>query len=133
MKALFSKGDKKYYSKRIEKSDVAAFASGTVHEVYATFAIARDAEWSSRLFAIEMKDDDEEGIGTMLEIKHLAPAFPGETIDYTAEIIQLNRNELICKFHAKVGERLVAEGKTGQKILKKAKLNTIFQSIKTEN
>jgi selenophosphate synthetase-related protein len=38
-------------------------------------------------------------------------------------------NSVICSFTAKVGDRLVAFGETGQKILKKEKLNAIFGSI----
>ncbi len=52
------------------------FFAGLVHPVYATFCIARDAEWSGRLFVIDLCDDDEEGIGTSIKVDHQAPAFP---------------------------------------------------------
>ena len=70
MKSIFKLGDKIQFTKVIGLSDLAEFESGSVHKVYGTFALGRDAEWSSRLFVLEMKEDDEEGIGTFLNITH---------------------------------------------------------------
>ena len=63
MKNLYKIGDQKIFEKTVGAQDIAEFESGTVHNVYATFALGRDAEWSSRLFVLDMKDADEEGIG----------------------------------------------------------------------
>ena len=77
MKQLFAPGSEKSYTKVVSAEDIARFESGTVHEVYATFAIARDAEWAGRLFVLDMKEDDEEGdlsFGDMLhDDSHNAP------------------------------------------------------------
>ena len=73
MKTPFAIGDQKKYWHTVSDQDLARFASGTVHEVYSTFAIARDAEWSGRLFVLEMKEESEEGIGTGINIIHHAP------------------------------------------------------------
>lgn len=130
MISKFKVGDKKTFSRVVSAEDVAKFESGTVHEVYATFALARDAEWCSRLFALEMKKEDEEGIGTFVNVKHLSPAFIGETVWFEAIIEELKNNEIYCSVNAKVGERIIAEGRTGQKIFRKEKLNQIFDSLK---
>ena len=126
MKNLFQPGDQKQYEKTVTEADFARFDAGLVHPVCATFSLAQAVEWASRLFVLEMKDEDEEGIGTMLNIEHKGPAFAGETITITATVKTLERNELICTYEAKVGERLVATGETGQKILKKEKLQKIL-------
>jgi fluoroacetyl-CoA thioesterase len=97
-----------------------------VHPVCATFALAREIEWTTRQFVLEMIDPDEEGVGTYLSIDHKSPAFAGEEIIFTAKIDQLNNHELICSYEAKVNGRLIAVGKTGQKILKREKINRIF-------
>lgn len=130
MKDVFKTGDRKTYSKRVEPADVAGFESGTVHDVYATFALGRDAEWSSRLFVLEMKDADEEGIGTFLNITHHSPALLGQTVNFEAEIVRLEKNAIDCRVIARVGERIVAECSTGQKIIKKERLNLLFDSLK---
>lgn len=127
MKQLFKAGDRKQYTKTVEAADVAAFHGEIVHPVCSTFALARDIEWTTRQFVLDMRDDDEEGIGTFLSIEHKAPAFVGETIVFTGTIEQINGHELICSFDARVGERLIAVGKTGQKILKREKIRRLFQ------
>ena len=80
MKNVFKKGDQVQYKKVIQHNEIASFESGTVHEVYSTFAIARDAEWSGRIFVLEMKEEEEEGIGTRISVEHKSPAFVGEEI-----------------------------------------------------
>ncbi len=129
MKEIFQPGDCRYFEKVVTEADTATFASGNVHPVYATFALARDAEWACRLFVLEMKEADEEGIGTQLMIEHLAPALLNDKVVFEAKVKRLTDHEIICSFEARVGERIVAVGETGQKVLKKEKLNRIMQSL----
>jgi fluoroacetyl-CoA thioesterase len=126
MKQIFKPGDVKEFRKTIQAGDVAAFDGETVHPVYATFSLARDAEWTSRQFVLEMTSAEEEGIGTFLTIEHKSPAFVGEEINFIAWIDHIEGNELICFYEAKVEDRLIAIGKTGQKIFPKTKLEKIF-------
>ena len=111
---------------------MAAFSTGIVHHVYSTFALARDAEWTTRQFVLEMKDEDEEGIGTMVSVTHHSPAFTGEEVTITGIIIRLQHHEIICRYEAKVGKRLVAIGETGQKILKREKFDRLFHLTKNK-
>jgi fluoroacetyl-CoA thioesterase len=129
MKNLFKVGDRKTFSKIVNDADTANFDSGQVHPVYATFALGRDAEWCCRLFVLEMKEEDEEGIGTFLTIEHQSPSLVNNQVIFTATVEHLSKNEIICSYEAKVGERLIAFGKQGQKILKKEKINQIFNSL----
>lgn len=130
MKQPFAIGDELVYTKVVQPDEIAAFDSGVVHQVYATFHLARDAEWSTRLFVLEMKEADEEGIGTFIEIGHRSPALVGNRIDFIARLEEVNGHEVICSFRAMCGDRLVAEGRTGQKILKKEKVNRLMESIR---
>jgi predicted thioesterase len=126
MKSVFTIGDQKIFKRVVTSNDVAAFHGETVHEVLATFALGRDFEWASRLFFIELKEDDEEGVGTFLSIEHRGPAFVGEEVIFTATIEKLEGMVLTCSIEARVNDRLVAAGKTGQKMLKKEQLKKIF-------
>lgn len=126
----FAIGDIKVFSHIVDATDIAEFESGVVHHVYSTFCLTRDAEWSTRLFVLDMKEADEEGIGTFIEVKHLSPAKVGAKVDFFASLDAVNRNEIICSFIAKCGDRIIAEGRTGQKILKVEKLNRIMSAIK---
>lgn len=129
MKDLFPPGSVKTYRRTVLAEDTASFESGQVHPVYSTFALARDAEWSSRLFVVEMKEADEEGIGTFIHVDHKAPALVGEEVIFEAIFKEWRGNEFVCTYTAKVGGRLIAEGSTGQKILKKEKLEKVFQNL----
>ncbi|MFZ4799333.1 MAG: thioesterase family protein [Bacteroidia bacterium] len=127
---LFEIGSQKTFSKLVEKADCASFDSGHVHPVYATFALGRDAEWACRLFVLEMKENHEEGIGTFLNINHKSPALVGSKVDFKATVKSIQRNEIICTYTAKVGDRIIAEGEQGQKIIAKEKLEILFEGLK---
>lgn len=111
-------------------ADAARFDSGEVHPVYSTFSIARDAEWAGRLFVLEMKEAEEEGIGTGITITHHSPALMGQEVVFTAMLTEVNKNEVVVDYTAHVGDRLVASGKTWQKILKKEKIDRLFESLR---
>ena len=129
MSQKVSVGDTRSHQYRVTSKDFASFATGTVHQVCSTFALAREMEWSSRLFVLDIKSEAEEGVGTMLEIAHKSPAFEGELLELTACLISLDKNELICEIEVRVGERLIATGKTGQKILNKERVRQIFTRL----
>jgi fluoroacetyl-CoA thioesterase len=127
MKNIFKTGDQKSFKRIVLENDCAIFNDELLHRVCSTFALARDFEWSSRLFFLEMKEEDEEGVGTMLSIDHKSPAFVGEEILFVATVKKIERNELICAIEANVGARTIARGQTGQKMLKKEKLRELFK------
>ena len=129
MKPIFKPGAEKIYKKIIDKSDLASFKGKNVHPVCSTFALAREIEWATRQFVIDMTDEDEEGMGTMLTIHHRSPALPGEEIIIRSRVESIEGHELICAFQVMVDERLIATGKTGQKILKRDKLEHLFATI----
>ena len=125
MKSI-NKDETKSLTYRVKQQDVAAFNGDVVHSVCSTFTLAREIEWTTRQFVLDIRDDDEEGIGTHLSIDHKSPAFIGEDIIFTARIETLDKGDLICSYEARVGERLIATGKTGQKILKREKIKKIL-------
>ena len=119
MKSNVKPGDVHEYSFTVQADDVARFKGEIVHPVCSTFTLAREIEWTTRQFVLRMRDEDEEGVGTFLSINHQAPAFVGEEVRIVAQVESLVGNELICTYTATTDKRLVATGKTGQKILKK--------------
>ncbi len=127
MKNIFKPGSQKYFKRIIEEGDCAIFNGELLHPVFSTFSLARDFEWASRLFFLEMKDEDEEGVGTHLSIEHKSPAFVGEEIGFTATVERIENNELTCHIIANVANRVIATGQTGQKMLKKERLRELFK------
>jgi len=129
MNHLFAIGDQLSFSHKVTDADTARFESGEVHPVYSTFALARDAEWSGRLFVLQMKEAEEEGIGTSITVEHQSPALVGHDIVFTATLEAVNRNEIITTYEARCGTRLIATGRQTQKIIKKEKLERLFSSL----
>ena len=127
MKHTRSKDDKKVYRKVVTSEDFARFLGEVVHPVYSTFSLARDAEWTTRQFVLDLREDDEEGIGTFITVEHKAPAFEGEEITFNAYLEEVKNNEVICCVEAYVGTRMIAKGRTGQKILKRENIKKLFQ------
>jgi fluoroacetyl-CoA thioesterase len=128
---IFTQGDTKHYSKVVSENEIAQFDSGTVHEVYSTFSLARDAEWCGRLFVLDMLEAHEQGIGTHISITHHSPAFVGEQVSFIATFEGINTNgEIINNFEATCNGRLIANGTQGQRILPIAKINSIFSKLK---
>jgi predicted thioesterase len=132
MKHIFKVNDTKTYTKIITNADIASFESGTVHEVYSTFSLAKDAEWCGRLFVLDMKDNDEEGIGTQITVRHLSPAFVGEQVVITTTFTTItDSKEILTSYEVRVGNRLIATGIQGQKILLKSKIAQLFNAVKS--
>lgn len=131
MKQLFKYGDTKEFYKVVSKKDTAKFNGVEVHPYYSTFALARDAEWSSRLFVLDMKEIDEEGIGTFVNIKHVSPALVGDEVRFIATIKSVVHNEVVCTITVKVNGRLIAKIETGQKILNSDELEALKRKAKS--
>jgi fluoroacetyl-CoA thioesterase len=131
MKSIFKKGDTKEFFKVVDDSEIASFESGIVHDVYSTFSIAKDAEWSGRLFVLEMKDYDEEGIGTCITVNHKSPAFVGDKIRFVSTFEEITlKGDIMTTFQAFSGDRLIAEGTQGQRILPKEKIEKLFKNLR---
>lgn len=132
MKNPFSIGDKKIHHYQVRRDDLARFEQGLVHEVFSTFALAREAEWSGRLFVLEMKEADEEGIGTALKVEHVSPALLGQQVRFESELIEVEGKLVRTSFRAWVGNREIARGVQDQKILKKERLEALFRQLGQE-
>lgn len=130
MKCVCAIGDIRKITKTVTEADLATFETGNVHPFYATFALGRDVEWACRQFVLDMKDDDEEGIGTFLNITHKSPALLGDVVEIRAMLTELHGNTVNCSFVVMVSDRLVAEGTQGQKILKREKLDRLIDQIR---
>ena len=131
MKNLYQIGDTHTLKFTVAEADLASFNGERVHPFYSTFALGRDVEWTCRQFVLHMKEEDEEGIGSFLNIRHKSPAMLGETVTITAILSALDGNKIDCDFRVEIDERLIAEGEQGQRILKKSKLAQMTMAINT--
>lgn len=125
---LFQKGARKLHSFIVDEKDLATFQGQVLHRVCSTYKLGQEMEWSSRLFMLDLIDEDEEGVGTMLHIEHLAPAFVGDEVEVIAIFDSFEQKHLLCDIEVKVGDRWIAKGRTGQRLLSKDKLQEVFKS-----
>lgn len=137
MKTPFNPGDTKVYCKVVSDDDLAEFpdtahitGGGRVHPFYSTFALARDAEWACRLFVLDMKEADEEGIGLSISVDHLSPAGVGDDIEITAILKEVKGNSVICDYEAVSCGKLIARGTQVQMILKKDKVQKMYAELR---
>ena len=131
MKRDLQSGERKTHTFQVRPEDHPDFSDGGLHEVCSTYKLAREIEWSTRLFVNDILEPDEEGFGTFLSITHSRPAFDGEQVYIEAMVKSMVGNEVICTYEARVGDRLVATGETGQKVLKKDKIKEIFSRMQS--
>lgn len=133
MKNPFNKGDKKIFERLVTEAHIAKFDTGTVHQLYATFAIAQDMEWVCRLFVLEMLEEGEEGIGTQLSIEHVSPCLLGETATHIATLEYVEGNTVFCSVTVQCGNRLIAKGTQTQKIIDKTRFSRKLHEIQQKN
>lgn len=103
---------------------------GKLHPVYATYWLGKHVELVSRKLTLAFLEEHEEGIGFELNIKHIASALPGMTINLTAthQKTQNTRVYISCVAHNELGDK-IAEATTTQVILPKEDLNSKFKTL----
>lgn len=119
MRVPFRPGDQKRYLTRVTPDKVAQFHGEEVHPYYSTFALAQDAEWACRLFVLDMKDPDEEGIGTYLSVNHIGAVPVGSEVEIIATLLWVREATVHCAYEVWWAGQRVAYGEQTQKILKK--------------
>ena len=112
---------------QVGTQDAPDFGDGPLHPVISTYSLTREIEWTTRQFAILLKTEDQEGIGTAFSIKHKGPAKIGQTIEIEAKCIFWDGRRLDCSYVVTTNGRMIAEGTTGQAILKKSELEALFR------
>jgi fluoroacetyl-CoA thioesterase len=105
----------------------AQFDGVVVHPAYSTVAMVYHMEWVSRLIILPFLEQDEEGMGGAVTVKHLAPSPEGALLTVTAELIKFNGNILLTQTEVKHGEQLVGIGEVKQVIVPIEKINNLLK------
>ena len=104
---------------------------GPLHPVYSTYWIARHFEEAGRKLLLPFREEGEEGVGTFVEVQHLASALPGMKVEHVATVESVDGRRLTCRLSAtsELGD-LIATGRTGQYVTQKSKLERNFQTLR---
>jgi len=102
---------------------------GRVHPVYATYWLCKHMEEAGRKIILPFLEDREEGIGSAVSARHLAPAVAGQRLDVVAEHVGTERNRVRvrCRATDEAGE-LIGEGETEQTILPRERIEELIRA-----
>lgn len=109
-----------------------AFDGEVVHEVYGTVAMVYHMEWAARNVILPFLEEDEEGIGTGVEVRHLNPAPVGATIHATAICTSIEGHVIVCDVTVWHGNRRLGSGRVQQRIIERRVLQERFPEMWAE-
>jgi predicted thioesterase len=104
-----------------------AFDGVIVHRVYSTWSMGHHMELAARKVLEPHLEPHEEGIGSHLSIDHLAPTPVGRRVRVVARAVEVDPTTLVCECTAYDGDRLIGRGRQVQRVLPRAKLQTLFE------
>lgn len=96
-----------------------AFGGVIVHRCYSTWSVVHHMEIAARNVLADFLDPDEEALGAHISVDHVAPCVVGRTVRVRAELMEVAGHRVVCKVSAYEGDRLLAEGKQVQVVMKK--------------
>lgn len=103
-----------------------AFDGVVVHKVCATWTLVHYMELAGRRVLIDFLEPGEEGVGSHASCDHIGPAPVGSRVRVIATATDVTDRELSCDVVAFSGEKMIATGKTVQKIFPRHILKRIL-------
>jgi fluoroacetyl-CoA thioesterase len=104
----------------------ARFEGKVVHPVYSTVSMVYHMEWVSRQIIVPFLEDHEEGMGSAVTVKHIAPCIEGAEVTVTATVTGLQANTVLTNVRAESNGRLIGVGEVKQVILPKEKITELL-------
>ncbi|WP_027964009.1 thioesterase family protein [Halalkalibacillus halophilus] len=119
MKSGMEVGRQESIQIQVTEDMFARFEDVVVHPVYSTVAMVYHMEWVSRKIILPFLEDDEEGMGAAVQVKHIDAAPYQTTITLTATLIEHRDNLVLTTIEARHNDQLIGKGEVKQVILPK--------------
>lgn len=103
------------------REHTAAAAGNTGVEVVATTAIILFFEETCHLAIKDYYGPGEASVGTKVEVEHLAPAFVGQPLEISAELVSVSGRRVDFKVEARQGDRVVMAGRHQRAVVELAR------------
>lgn len=94
----------------------AQFEETVIHPLYATAAMINHMEWASRQLILPYLEEDEEGVGYQINVKHLHPAPVGTMIRICAVVRETSSKRVITTVEAWHETTRIGQGEITQAI-----------------
>ncbi len=106
-----------------DESMRAEFEGKVIHNLYSTWSLVYHAELCARRLLEKYLDDDEQGIGYSICIKHISPTRIGKKVKIRAILRNVEENKFICDIEGyNEDNKKIAEGYQIQVFMKKDEL-----------
>lgn len=127
MKEGLKVGDSAMVTTTVTKEMFAQFDGQVVHPVYATASMVYHMEWAARKLLVPVLEEDEEGMGATVTVKHISPSGLGTKIAVTATITSFTERLLVTEVIAENEHGIIGKGEVKQAILPKQTIEEKIQ------
>ncbi|MDW2884723.1 thioesterase family protein [Exiguobacterium artemiae] len=119
MKNGLSLGDSAVIETTVTEEMFAQFEGVVVHPAYSTVSMVYHMEWAARKLILPYLEEQEEGVGGAVSLKHVGMATLGSTIRIEAVVSELTPGRVLAKVEVRHGDRVIGLGEVKQIILNK--------------
>ncbi|RHW42103.1 thioesterase [Neobacillus notoginsengisoli] len=106
----------------------AEFGGEVVHPAYSTAWMVYHMEWASRNIILPYLEDEEEGMGASVSVKHVAPGRLGDELTVTAVVTSISEKAIVTEVKVNGPNGLIGIGDVKQAILPKLKIQSMLKT-----
>ncbi|MBO8162580.1 MAG: thioesterase [Brevibacillus sp.] len=105
------------------------FDGKVVHHVMSTVSMIYYMEKAGRQVILPFLEEDEEGAGFGIDIKHVGPAVIGQEVRFKAICTEVTHKRVVCDVFAETDFNLVGKGSFTQVIFNKTEIMQRFAEL----